>query len=89
MIRSGASERIRASISARKSEHSVNGFAASCLGTGCVISAGEQKLLVDQTQAASTKPGFEGTPGFLINNQTQVETLNWAMLKPKLDALLR
>lgn len=47
-----------------------------------------QKLADLTTQGVQTYK-VQGTPGFLIDNQLQVDTHSWAALRPKLDAALR
>lgn len=50
----------------------------------CLANAAERKLVGDQADEAWHRPGFNGTPGFLINGTLRSDVRDW----PTLDAAL-
>lgn len=57
---------------------------AGAKAQSCLADAGERKLLSDMADAAWNKPGFPGTPDWVVNGVQQDHVDGW----PKLDAAL-
>jgi protein-disulfide isomerase len=73
------------------------GFATMLAGRGftpqkvrdCAGNAAEQKILVAQAEEAWKRPGFPGTPAFLINGTLATGVTNWASLDRALAAAIK
>jgi protein-disulfide isomerase len=55
----------------------------------CMDNVAEQRLLADKAKAIWAMPGFNGTPGFLINGKLRTDIHDWAGLDAALAPLAR